>query len=314
MQSDVIFANSTPPTQGLFLGPIKRSLNAVVVYNIQDMFPDSLASAGLSKKYSSFWRIGNWIANKAYENSDAIVVISDGMKRELISRGVSKEKIHVIPNWVDTKKVYPVLREKNPLFSELNLSLEKKYVVYAGNIGESQNIEILVEAASKFESRTDVNFLIFGEGSRKDAVSKMIKDRALGNIKIFNLRPVDEVKNVYSLATAAFISCNKGTGCGAFPSKTWSILASGTPILASYDLGSDLTDLIEKKGLGLCSDAGDIEALVSNIVKMFDDAQMHEKMSRRARDYMVTEMSKEENVRKYVEVIRNVTAVRKSEG
>ena len=118
-KADVVFTLSTPPTQGLVLGILKKIKHLPAVYNLQDIFPDSMVNAGMTKKGSMLWKIGRTIEDFTYRNADKIIVISDGFKKNIMAKGVPEEKIEVIPNWVDTSDVYPVDRKDNILLIDI---------------------------------------------------------------------------------------------------------------------------------------------------------------------------------------------------
>ena len=132
---DVMFISSTPPIQGAMAALVKRFTHKPFVYNLQDIFPDSLVGTGLTHKGSLLWKIGRWIENFTYRHADRIIVISEDFKRNLLSKGVPEDKIEVIYNWVDENAVVPVARKDNPLFDEFGLDRSKFYIVYAGNLG-----------------------------------------------------------------------------------------------------------------------------------------------------------------------------------
>ena len=114
---DVMFISSTPPIQGAMAALVKKVTGVPVVYNLQDIFPDSLVGTGLARKGGLLWRIGRRIEDFTYRNADKIIVISEDFKRNIMAKGVPEEKIEVIYNWVDETAVVSVEKEKNPLFS-----------------------------------------------------------------------------------------------------------------------------------------------------------------------------------------------------
>ena len=108
------------------------------IYELQDIFPDSLINAKLAKKNGIIWKIGRLIENYAYRNSDKIIVISEAMKKNILNKGVPESKIEVISNWIDINEVQPIEKLKNPLLKKLNLSIDDFIVLYAGNFGAAQ--------------------------------------------------------------------------------------------------------------------------------------------------------------------------------
>ena len=157
---DCVYLVSTPPIQGLIGAFMKKKKHIPFVYNVQDIFPDSLVGSGLAKKNGFLWRLGSYITRFTYKYCDRIIVISQDFKNNLLSKGVPENKIEVIYNWVDEDKVYPVEDSMNPLFDEFNITRSKFRVVYAGNLGNAQNIDILIDAASRLKNSDNIEFII----------------------------------------------------------------------------------------------------------------------------------------------------------
>ena len=301
--ADVIFSASTPPTQGLLCGRLKKRLGIPFVYNLQDVFPDSLVNAGLAREGSLLWKIGSWVERRTYESADAIIVASEGMRGNLLSKGVPESKVTYVPNWVDTEAVRPVPPGENRLARELGLDPGASHVVYGGNLGESQNVGIVADVAKAFLGDARVDFVVFGDGPKRDLLLSRVEGEGLANLRVLPMRPPSEVAEVYSLALAALVPCKRGVGGAGFPSKTWSILATGTPVLASYDSDSDLTRLLEGESLGLCSEAGDVEGLCANVERLLSERGLADAMGARARRYAEENLSKERCTAAYVAVI-----------
>ena len=283
---------------------IKKRTHIPFVYNLQDIFPYSLVGTGLAKKGGLLWKAGRMIEDFTYRNADKIIVISEDFKRNIMAKGVPEEKIEVIYNWVDENAVVPIAKEDNTLFEELGIERGPFYVVYAGNLGHAQNVQVLLDAAMKLQGKTGIRFLIFGTGGLKEDYEKFVKEHELNNVRFFPLQPVEKVSQVYSLADASLVSCKKGLGGSAMPSKTWSILSAGTPVLCSFDGSGDLQHIIEDNKLGLFSEAGDSDALAENIKRLFNDRQMCREYGANGRNYILNNLTKEIGTSKYVEVLR----------
>ena len=144
---DCIYLASTPPIQGMLGAFTKKFRGIPFVYNLQDIFPDSLFNNGLANKGGMLWKIGRVIENFTYKHADKIIVISEDFKKNIMAKGVPEDKIAVVYNWVDQNAVVEVKREENKLFDKYGLDREKFYVTYNGNIGLSQNLEMLLAVA-----------------------------------------------------------------------------------------------------------------------------------------------------------------------
>lgn len=305
-KQDVLFLQSTPPTQGLVGAFIRFFRRKPFVYNLQDIFPDSLVASGLTKYNSFLWKIGRRIENITYKSASKIIVISDDFKKNLLSKKVAEDKIRVIYNWVDEKVVHPIAKEDNFLFEEFQLSRNKFYIVYAGNLGKAQNINIIIEAAKQFLEYKDIEFLIFGTEQQSKPYIDSLDNIKITNLRFLPLQSYDKVSYVYSLADVSVVSCKKGFGGSAMPSKTWSILASGTPVVANFDSHSDLQKIIEDNQVGLFSEAEDLRAFVSSIQTLYQNRELCSQLGRNARNYIVENLSREISVSRYLKVIEDL--------
>ena len=197
---------STPPIQGAMAAIVKKIRKIPLVYNLQDVFPDSLVASGLASKGGLLWKIGRKIEDFTYKNSDIIIVVSQDIKQNILKKGVPEYKIRLIYNWVDSNRIYPIQKKNNPLFFKFNLDTNKFYVVYAGNLGLSQNINILLEAAQKLQSNNNIVFLLFGSGGIEENIKSEIHRLNISNLKLFPLQPYELVPYVYSIGDVCIVS------------------------------------------------------------------------------------------------------------
>lgn len=302
---DCIFTSSTPPIISLVAIKCAKKLKVPFIYNLQDIFPDSLMSTNITKKNKLLWKIGRKIENYTYKNADRIVVISEAFKKNIMKKGVPEKKIDVIYNWIDEKAVNPIKRENNKLFDTFNLDRGKFYITYAGNIGNSQNFEVILKVAKTLKENTKIKFIIFGDGSQKNAITKLVKNENVNNIKLFPMQNYDLISEVYSLGDGSIVSCKKGSGNGAFPSKLLSIMATETPVLTSFDIKSELTEIVDKASCGICCDADDSDSLYEAVIELHNNKLLAEKMGKDGRKYLLEHFSKDICVQKYVEVIKS---------
>ena len=310
---DVMLIASTPPTQGFMAALVKKFTNVPIVYNLQDIFPDSLVGAGMAKRGGLLWKIGRVVENLTYRNADKIIVISDDFKKNIMAKGVPEEKIVVVYNWVDENAVVPVEKDANPLYEELGIDREKFSVVYAGNFGHAQNIDVTIAAAERLKDVEDIQFLMFGTGGLVEDYKKIAHEKGLENMFFFPLQPVEKVSQVYSLGNLGVVACKKGLGKGAFPSKTWSIMSAGTPVIANYDEDTDLERLIKDNALGVFSAADDSEQMAERIMEMYNNRELCAEYGRNVRQYILDNVSKEKSTQKYVDVIKEVVEERRNQ-
>jgi glycosyltransferase involved in cell wall biosynthesis len=208
----------------------------------------------------------------------------------------------VVYNWVDEKAVQPVKKEENPLYEEFGLSRDKFTVVYTGNLGNAQNISIVLDGAKEL---SEVQFAVFGSGGLENEIRKRIEEENLINVHLNPLQPVERVSFVYSLGDACIVSCKEGLGGSAMPSKSWSIMSCGRPVVASFDEG-ELKEILENNDCGVFSHAGNVQEFVDAIKSLAETPDRCTEMGANARHFIEANLTKEVGAKKYVEIIKSV--------
>ncbi len=304
-ECDIIFVGSTPPTQGALAALVKMFLRKPFIYNLQDIFPESLVGAGLAKKDGLTWRIGRVIENFTYKNADKIIVISQDFKRNIMAKGVPEEKIEVIYNWVDEEAIVNVPREENILFDRYGLNRDNFFITYNGNIGLSQNMEMLVDVAKDLEKIEDIQFVLVGNGAYKKQLEKLLTEQNVVNVTLLPFQPFEEISHVFSLGDVSLVISKPGVGANSVPSKTWSIMSASRPVLANFD-ENELKTIIEDNKCGIFTKAGDKEAFKDAILKLYNNRSLCKEYGRNGREFVMRNLTKEVGTQKYVDVIKSL--------
>ena len=304
--TDVIFVQSTPPTQGA-LGAILKIIKRVpLVYNLQDIFPESLVTTGLTSQSSLLWRLGRMIEKFTYQYVDKVIVISEGFRRNLLSKGVYEDKIVVIPNWVDENVVSPIQREHNMMFEKYNLDSRKFYISHCGNIGLTQNMDMLIDVAEDLKEHKDIGFLLIGDGAYKKAVQDKISQKDLTNVQIIPFQPYEYISHVFSAGEVGVVISKASVGQSSIPSKTWSIMSAERAVLASFDQNSELASIITSHRCGICVSPEDRIALKNAILNLYNNRINLKNMGTNGRKYIIENLTREKGTSRYIEAIRNV--------
>ena len=303
-ECDVMFIGSTPPIHGATAALIKKFRKIGFVYNLQDIFPDSLVGTGLAKKGGLLWKIGRVIENFTYRNADKIIVISQDFKKNIMAKGVPEDKIVVVYNWVDENVVVDVPREENKLFDKYGLDRSKFYITYNGNIGLTQNMDMLLEVAKALEVNEDIHFVLVGNGAYLEQVKQIIKERNVGNVTLLPFQPYEDISHVFSLGDVSLIISKPGVGANSVPSKTWCIMSASRPVLANFD-ENEVKSIIVDNNCGLFTKAGDKVAFTDAILKLYNDRELCSEMGKNGRAFVMANLTKEVGTSKYVEVIRS---------
>ena len=311
---DCIYLASTPPIQGMLGAFLKKRKNVPFVYNLQDIFPDSLVGTGLAKKGGLLWKIGRVIEDFTYRNADKIIVISEDFKKNIMEKGVPEEKIVVVYNWVDQNAVVDIPREKNKLFDKYGLDRSKFYIEYSGNIGLTQNMDMLLEVMAELQvSYPDINLVLVGEGAYKAQVEKIVAEKQLKNVHLLPFQPYEDISYVFSLGDAGLVISKPGVGANSVPSKTWSIMSASRPVLANFD-ENELKQIVETHHCGIFTKAGDKEAFKQSIFTLYNNREMAVEMGKNGRQFVMDNLTREVGTQKYVDVIKSVVAEAKKQG
>ena len=319
---DLMFIYSTPPIQGAVAAMAKKFNRIPLVYNLQDICPDSLAGTGLAKKGGLLWKVGRMIENFTYKNADKIIVISEDFKKNIMAKGVPEEKIEVIYNWVDQNAVVDIPRAENKLFDKYIFDRSKFYITYSGNIGLTQNMDMLLDVMEELQTEApDIQLVLVGEGAYKEAVVRKIAGQAgndnvgagndgairgttLRNVTLLPFQPYEDISYVFSLGDAGLVISKPGVGANSVPSKTWSIMSASRPVLANFD-ENELKDIIGDHRCGIFTKAGDKDAFKDSILELYHNPELCKEYGRNGRQFVMDNLTKEIGTKKYLDVIKS---------
>lgn len=171
-----------------------------VIAMLQDVWPDNAVQSHIISERSFLYKFFEMWQKLVYKYADRLICISDDMKDFIISKGVPSDKIDVVYNWGYSDDVVDIPWEKNEFVKKYNLDKNKFYAIYAGNIGKMQNVEIVVNAAKELQNREDIQFLIIGDGVRKEVIEEMAT--GLKNVIMLPMQPSELATHIYSAAAA----------------------------------------------------------------------------------------------------------------
>lgn len=309
-EADLLLVSSTPPILGATTALIKKHRNIPFVYDLQDIFPDSLVGTGLAKKGGLLWKIGRVIENFTYKHADKIIVISEDFKKNIMAKGVPEDKIAVVYNWVDQNKVVDVPREENKLFDAYGLERSKFYITYNGNIGLTQNMDMLLDVAKELqEEYEDIHFVLVGNGAYLDEVKRKVADQQLENVHLLPFQPYEDISHVFSLGDASLVISKPGVGANSVPSKTWSIMSASRPVLANFD-ENELKTIIENNHCGIFTKAGDKDAFKESILTLYNHRDLCKEYGHNGRKFVLDNLTREVGTQKYVDVIKEVCGIK----
>ncbi len=303
-KADVAFVYSPPATIWLPAAAIRLFRRIPFVYNIQDMWPDALASSTMLKN-STALRVAHKVCHYFYRNADRIVAQSDGFKNILIERGVAESQIDVIYNWCDDTKIKAADYDEN-LARELGMH-GKFNILFAGGIGKGQALSSIIETANIIKNELpDVQFVFLGSGVEKELLENRTKELNLNNVKFLKRCPPSEVGKFMSLAQVMLVHLKDNLIHEiTVPSKIQAYMNVGKPILIGA-IG-DAADLVVRAGAGVkCQpeDPGKIAQAVRNLRDM--PTEQLQAMGLAGKTYYDTELSIRVGTRRYENIFQRV--------
>ena len=280
---DVILAPSPPLSNGVIADFISRLRGTPFIYNVQDTWPDVAVRAGVLKNCRAI-KCLKAMERYVYRRAAKISVISEGFRRNLLTKEVSDGKISVIPNFIDTDFVTP--QPKQNSFSRKH-ALENKFVVlFAGNMGLSQALESALGAAKLLEANEKIKFLMVGNGAAKTAAERYCESAGLRNVEFLPFQAHEDLPAMYGAADVCLIPLKRGFSAESVPCKLFTIMAAGKPPIAAVDRHSDTWELIRDTGCGISVEPENPGALADAIKRYYFDATARCEAGWNARHYI----------------------------
>jgi glycosyltransferase involved in cell wall biosynthesis len=262
IRPDAVIVETDPPLLCLLGALLQRWRRAKLVVYLQDVYPD--LAVALGKLPDAFWT--RWLRKlffAVYRRADRVVVLSHEMRRLLIESGVSPERVVVVPNWVDTRRVQPQ-KDENRL--RARYAGENQFVVmYSGNLGLCQRLEDLIEAAALLQDRTDIRFVLVGDGASRRPLEARVAELNLPNVAFFPYQPQQMLAESLSAADLHVVSLDPRVVGFLMPSKLYGALASGTAVLSIAPEHCDMSEVVRAAAVGLVAEPNRPESVAAAI-------------------------------------------------
>lgn len=260
---DVVI-NVTPPFHlGFYALWYAKLRGAKLVTHIQDLQVDAAKELGMirnSNLLNGMFRAERFLLDR----SDAVSSISLGMKKKILAKGIPDTNYIMFPNWVDEEIIKPLAKEQS-LRREWGIPFQDKVVLYSGNLGEKQGLEIIIDAAKQFRNRPDVHFIVCGSGGSRDRLKAMAEQAGLTGLSFYPLQPYEKMSALLATADIHLVLQKKSASDLVMPSKLTGILASGGFSLVSALPGTSLYETVDNDCLGVLIEPESSEALVSGL-------------------------------------------------
>lgn len=297
---DVVFCMTDPPFIGAIARLVAARFRVPLLIVMQDVFPEIAVKLRRLRNPVAV-RVLRLLVNSSIRAADCVIVIGDTMKRRVQEKGVRADRIHVIPNWVDSAVLVPAPRDNDWARAQ---RLTRRFVVmHSGNVGHAQNIDALIRAATFLRDLDDVAVVVIGAGARRSELAALARVLEADNVDFHPYQKRSHLSLSLSSADVHVVGLARGLAGYVVPSRLYGILAVGRPVIAATDPESETARLVTEVGCGIVVRPGDPFALAAAIRAAHDGEYDLGEMGRRARRFAESEADRSIAVRRYREVL-----------
>lgn len=256
---DVIISVCPPMQVGLIPYLYSRLKGTLFIFHIQDLQVDAARTLGLIKSKSLLGVLSK-VENFLLRNADIVSSIGEGMKAVILSKGVKPERYFMLPNWVDTNFIRP-LPQEDTLREKFGFKPDDIVVLYAGNLGEKQGVEIILTVACNMKDNVRVKFVINGDGALRQSLVAEANRQGLSNVYFNQAVSYKELPRLLAMADLHLVILKKGMSSLVLPSKLTTTMAMGGLAIVTTELSSILAHELTKNELAIVVPPEDAQQL-----------------------------------------------------
>jgi len=301
---DVVIASSPQLLVGLSGLWLARCKRVPFVFEVRDLWPESLAAVGAGDGDSMLHRTLAKIAGFLYRNCDRLVVVTPAFEDHLIKYwDLPRNKISVIENGVETDLFTPVLKTD----LRKRWDAEKKFVVsYIGTMGMAHGLETVITAAAKLrDTNPEILFLLVGEGAEKERIVALAKERSLNNLQFVDQQPREEIPAYIAASDACLVPLKKtDVFKTVIPTKMLEFMSCARPVILGVE--GQARTILEEAGGGISIEPEDPQALADAICYLAANRDHARILGENGREYIVRKFSRRQTAEKYIRMLKRL--------
>lgn len=301
-----ILSPSPPLTIGFINLLIAKVKKAKVVYNVQEIYPDFLIEQG-GLKNGLIIKFLKWLERFVYNKSDAVTTIDEVFYKTIVGRFDDQQKLHIIPNFVDTELYKPIMDVDLGLDPEKFPPNDHIKLMYAGNIGHAQDWMPLIQLAILLKNEA-FDFYVIGEGVMKSYVEEQVKLNGLSNVHVLPYQPRETMPKLLAFADLQYIFMSKEMEGHGFPSKVYTIMACGKPLMVCSGEGTPIVNFLKPISCACLITTSNFETKINELVNFLrmNDRRSLQEMGAKGLEEVNKYYSKDVVVNKYIRLINNL--------
>ncbi|MGB8523565.1 MAG: glycosyltransferase family 4 protein [Candidatus Acidiferrales bacterium] len=306
IHADIVLAMTDPPVAGIAGAFIARMTGRPFVYNIRDLYPDMALGGDIV-------RPGRWVERweemhrRALREAARVIVLGEDMRDRIVSKGVSPDRVVVIRDGASFPTSLP--ERNDPLVQKIRCGFSF-VALHAGNLGFYGAWDSLLKAADILRNE-NIGLVFVGDGANRAALETSAKSSP--NVRFLPFFPFEQVPHVMMAGDVHIVTVRRGLEGVVVPSKLYSILAAGRPVLAVAAAGSDAARIVSESGCGVSADPDDPAAIASAILELRDDPNRLAQMGIRAKE-TAAKYARVDELERFVEVIEETSNHRNNRG
>ena len=303
---DIIIATSPQLLVGLSGWWLSFSRQVPFVFEVRDLWPESLVAVGAGSEDSLLHHALSAIAGFLYKRSNQIAVVTPAFKDHLIHHWrVPADKIAVVENGVETNLFAPQPPASDQALRR-ELGVEGKFLTsYIGTMGNAHGLETLLDAASQLQQNPDVLFLLIGEGAEKQRIKALAQSRGLSNVRFLDQQPREKIPAFISASDACLVLLKKtDVFKTVIPTKMLEFMSCARPVILGVD--GQARQIVEEANAGIVIEPENAEALTQAITQLAADRDLSTKLGQKGREYIRQNFSRGRTAEKYIQILQRV--------
>jgi len=299
-----IIVYSNPPVLPIVAVLANMLFGTKIVFVAYDVYPEVAYASG-SLRHGSLIDRGMRIVNRMmYKRVDKVVALTDEMKEFLLAnrKGITEDRIVVIPNWAHEKITEPTPEA----YAAFGYRPDQFIVSYFGNMGICQEMETLLDVVEAMKENEHVRFLFVGHGSKKSAIEARIREQGLRNAQLIDFLTGESFEQAVAISSCCVVSLEKGLKGMCAPSKYYSYLQGGKPVVAIVEKGSYLEEEINREGIGSVVHIGDVDRLKQELAVLSEAGEAIQTLGQKARCIYCAKYAREKGLSRYFDLLTSI--------
>jgi glycosyltransferase involved in cell wall biosynthesis len=296
---DVVIGTSPQLLAALAAYWVARGHRARFVFEVRDLWPESLVAVQACSEQSLLYRGLNRIASRLYREAWKTVVVTEEFSRLLAARGVPASRLAVVKNGVDTSRFHPDVPP-----ADLPQLAGKFVVSYIGTLGMAHKVSTILAAAALLRNRPDLHFLVIGNGAERERLLRERDDRHLDNVTVLEQQPWEAIPSYLTLSGAAIVHLARDPLFETvLPSKMFEIMAAARPVILG--VRGEARSLLEQAQAGLSFEPESPDELAPIVVQLAADPDRRRRLGGNGREYVLRHASYRQRALDYLEVLQH---------